>query len=206
MPSVTSAPGTLVKFRDITGAQRIGIVRTATHIPSLPTSPNQTKIAHTVLAASATTTNNTRSCKQMAEVLQPTTKAHEWHHREQAITPTHNCPTMSKKYIRSYTNTRWRNLTDSNKKLYLKQQTDDGAAKAQIFANNKLTNEQRKSTQYIFNFDTPYDTHTYFSLLILSAHRQTTTAAPAHLELTAPPSQQLQTVMTNSSLTPCLPL
>jgi hypothetical protein len=36
MPGATSTPDTLVKFRDITGAQRIGIVHTATHMPSLP--------------------------------------------------------------------------------------------------------------------------------------------------------------------------
>jgi hypothetical protein len=94
----------------------------------------------------------------MAGVLQPTTKAHEWHHREQqAIILPRDCPTMNKKYIRSYTNTRWRNLTDNNKTSYLKQQTDDGAAKARIFANNKLTHERRKCTQYIFNSNTLYD-------------------------------------------------
>jgi hypothetical protein len=114
---------------------------------------------------------------------------------------------MSKKDIRSCTNTRWRNLTDNNKTSYLKQQTDDGAAKARIFANNKLTHERRKCTQYIFNSSTPTHctTHAYYSLLILSAHLQTTTPVPAHLKLTALPSQQLPTVTTNSSLAPCLP-
>jgi hypothetical protein len=50
-----------------------------------------------------------------------------------------------------------RNLTDNNKTAYLKQQTDDGAAKARIFANNKLTHERRKCTQYTFNSNTLYD-------------------------------------------------
>jgi hypothetical protein len=66
---------------------------------------------------------------------------------------------MSKKDIRSYTNIRWRNLTDNNKTSYLKQQTGDGAAKARIFANNKLTHERRKCTQYIFNSNTLYDAY-----------------------------------------------
>ena len=86
MPNVTATPGTLVKFRDSTGEQRIGIVRTATHRPRSPALPNRTTTTtYTILAANAATANNTRSCKQMAEALQPTTKAHEWHHREQAI-------------------------------------------------------------------------------------------------------------------------
>ena len=157
MPNVTATPGTLVKFRDSTGEQRIGIVRTATHRPRSPALPNRTTTTYTILAANAATTNNTRSCKQMAGVLQPTTKPHEWHHREQAIMLSRDYPTMNKKDIRSHTNTRWRNLTDNNKTSYLKQQTDDGAAKARIFANNKLTHERRKCTQYIFNSNTLYD-------------------------------------------------
>jgi hypothetical protein len=57
---------------------------------------------------------------------------------------------MSKKYTRSCTNTRWRNLTDNNKNPYLRQQTGDTSttSKARIFANNKRTHEQRKGTQY----------------------------------------------------------
>jgi hypothetical protein len=113
-------------------------------------------------------------------------------------------PTMSKKYIRSYTNTRWRNLTDNNNTSYLKQQTDDGAAKARIFANNKLTHERRKCTQYIFNSNTLYDACILQPLDSVSAPTDNNTRACA-LETHGTAFTELPTVTTNSSLAPCLP-
>jgi hypothetical protein len=136
---------------------------------------------------------------------------------------------MSKKAIRSCTNTRWRNLTDNNKKPYLKQQTDDAAAKAHIFANNKHTHEQRKSTQYISNSNTLYDTHILQPLdsvgtpaadnntcaCTLETHGTTSTAAtsddqfisrplPTSLIQTQPTTNNNEPTATHSNSTACV--
>jgi hypothetical protein len=178
VPSATAAPGTLciVKFRDDAGEQRIGIVRTATHMQILPAAANQPGTSYSVLAANAITVSDIRACKIMADKLQPTTRAIEWHHRELATGLSHDHPAMSKKDVRSFTNTRWRNLTDENKKPYLQLQTDDAAFKARTFANNKRTHEQRKNAQYTFASSNPlYETHILRPLDSISTHRNNNT-------------------------------
>jgi hypothetical protein len=58
VPSATAAPGTLVKFRDGAGEQRIGIARTATHMQNLPAAANQPGTLYSVLAANTITVSS----------------------------------------------------------------------------------------------------------------------------------------------------
>jgi hypothetical protein len=188
VPSATAAPGTLVKFRDGAGEQRIGIVRTATHMQNLPAAANQPGTLYSVLAANTTTASDIRACKIMADKLQPTTRAIEWHHRELAAVLTHDHPAMSKKDVRSCTNTRWRNLTDENKKPYLQRQPDDAAFKDELLqtTNAPMSNAKTPNTPLPPML---YTKHTYSDLLTRLAPTQPTIIGPVLSKPLASPSQ-----------------